>query len=149
MLCPWVCTSRNMSAMSVLRSISHRKPHSRDCRTSPSSRLDEEILHHLLLSRLWKRTLSEGIDGEFAVRVLRKVFERDFGLALSYHQMYNDHALVHDSPCGVSQSVREGSKYLRNTGFTRVGRDEDVFDILGLWGGELGVKSVWCDNVVC
>jgi len=113
----------------------------------PPPRLHEEILHHLF-SKVWERTLSEGIDGEFAVRVLRQVLKRDFRLALSYHQVYDDHALVYNGPGRVAQSVGEGAKDLRNAGFARVGRDEDVFDILGLWGGELRVKSVGCDNGV-
>ena len=103
---------------------------------------------HLFLGRVTERTLSEGIDSELPLWVLRKVFERDLRLALPYHKVHDNHALVYDGPCRVAQSVGEGSKDLRDAGFARVGRDEDMFDILGLWGGELEVKSVWCDNAV-
>jgi hypothetical protein len=88
----------------------------------------------------WKHTFGEGVDGEFPVWVLGQVFQRDFGFALSYHEMYDDQALEDNGPCRVAQSVREGAKDLGDAGFSSMCRDQDVLDILGLWGGELQVN---------
>jgi hypothetical protein len=87
-----------------------------------------------------ERTLGERIDSEFPVRVLRQILQGDLGLALADHEVHDDQALEDNGPCGVAQSVREGSEYLRHAGFPRVCRDQDVLDILGLWGGELQVN---------
>lgn len=51
--------------------------------------------------------------------------------------MYDDQALEDYGPCRVAQAVREGAEDLSNTCFARMGRDKDVFDILGLWGRKL------------
>jgi hypothetical protein len=94
--------------------------------------------------QLWPRrefrgsgTLGEGIDGKLPLRVLRQVLQRDLGLPLSYHQMHDDETLEHNGPRRVAQTVRQGAKDLGDTRFARVCRYEDVFDILGLWGGQL------------
>jgi hypothetical protein len=73
------------------------------------------------------------------MRILRKVLEGDFRLSLPYHEMYDDQALEDNGPCRVAQPVRKGSKDLCNAGFTRVGRYQNMFDVLRFRGGELHV----------
>jgi hypothetical protein len=77
------------------------------------------------------------VYGQFPVRTLRQELERYFGLALAYHEVYNDQALEYDCPCRITKAVREGAEYLSHAGFTSMRRDEDMLDILGLGSGKL------------
>jgi hypothetical protein len=86
-----------------------------------------------------EHTLCERIDSQFPLGILRKILEGDFGLSLPYHKVYDNQALEDNSPCRVTQPVREGSKDLRNAGFTRVGRYQYMFDVLRFRGGKLHV----------
>lgn len=81
--------------------------------------------------------LREVINRQLFMWVLRQKLESDFWLALPYHKMHDDEALEHNRPRAVAQPVHEGAKDLGDARFARVGRDEDVFDILGLGRCEL------------
>jgi hypothetical protein len=70
------------------------------------------------------------IDGQLSMRILRQKLQCNLGLALSYHEVYDDQALEYDGPCRVAQAVRKGAEDLSNTGFAGMCRDEDMFDIL-------------------
>jgi hypothetical protein len=93
-----------------------------------------------------RHTLCKMVDGQLSVRVLRQKLERNLGLSLSYHEMYDDQALEYDGPCRVAQSVRKGAEDLSDTSFAGMRRDEDVFDILGFGCCELRDLSVCCDG---
>ena len=71
--------------------------------------------------------------------VLSQVLQGDFGLALSYHEMYDDQALEDNGPRRVAQSVREGAKDLGDAGFSSMCRYQDMLDILGFGRGKLHV----------
>lgn len=71
------------------------------------------------------------------MRVLRQELECNVGLALPYHEVYDDQALVYNGPRRVAQPVGEGAKDLGNACLAGVCRDEDVLDILGLGRCEL------------
>lgn len=98
---------------------------------------------HIALLRLWnyacRRTLCKVIYRQLSVRILRQVLERDFWLALSYHEMHDDQALEHDGPCGVAQAVREGAKDLGDACFAGMRRYKDMLDILRFRRCELGI----------
>lgn len=102
-----------------------------------STRCDTRDLNTWTLRR---RTLCEGVDGECSVWVLGQVLQCDLWLALSYHEMYDDQALEDNGPRGIAQSVRQGAEYLSDSSFAGVRRDQDVFDIFGLWGGKLHMR---------
>ncbi len=55
--------------------------------------------------------------------------------------MHDNQSFEDDGPCCVAETALEGPENLRNPGFPRVRRDKDVFDVLGLGRGELGVVS--------
>jgi hypothetical protein len=76
------------------------------------------------------RTLCKMIDGQRSVRVLRQELECNLRLALSYHKMYENQALVYNRPCRVAQAVRKGAKDLSDASFTGMSRDENMLDIL-------------------
>ena len=76
------------------------------------------------------RTLCKRIDSQFPRGVLRQVLQGDLGLALSDHQVHDDQALEDNGPRRVAQAVLEGAKDLGDACFARMGRDEDVLDIL-------------------
>lgn len=94
-------------------------------------------------------TLCKRIDGELPLGVLREIFQSDFGLALPYHKMHDDQTLEYYGPSRVAQPVREGTEDLSDSCFACMGRDEDVFDILGLWGCKLWQRvsvSQWAEQ---
>lgn len=45
-----------------------------------------------------------------------------------------DQALEDNGPCRVAQPVLQSPKYLSYPGLARMRRDEDVLNVLGLWG---------------
>ena len=77
------------------------------------------------------------VDCQLPVRALGEELECNVGLALPYHEVYDDQALVYDSPGRVAQSVGEGAKDFSNACLAGVCCDEDMFDILGLGRCEL------------
>ena len=48
-----------------------------------------------------------------------------------------DESLEHDGPCGVAQSVLQGSEYLCDARISRMSCNKDMLDIFGLGCGEL------------
>jgi hypothetical protein len=70
------------------------------------------------------------VYGQFSMRTLRQELERYFGLALSYHEVYDNQALEYDCPCRVTKAVCQGAEDLSHASFTSMRRDEDMLDIL-------------------
>jgi hypothetical protein len=87
-----------------------------------------------------RRTLCKRIDRKLSCWVLRQVFQCDFGFALPYHKVYDDQTLEYYCPRRVAQSIGEGAKDLGDACFARMGRDEDMLDILRLRGSKLCVR---------
>lgn len=88
-----------------------------------------------------EHTVGEVANGK-GVAVLRQIRECDVGRALADHEVDGDEALEDDGPCCVSQAVLQRTKDLCDARFARVRRDEDVLDVLGLWGRILELRSV-------
>ena len=55
--------------------------------------------------------------------------------------MHDNQPFEDDGPCCVPEAALEGSKNLGNASFSRVGGDEDMFDIFGFGRGKLGAVS--------
>ena len=57
--------------------------------------------------------------------------------------MDDDERLEDDGPCRVPETLLKRTKDLCDTGFTRVRRNENVFDIFGLGRSQLFLISVY------
>jgi hypothetical protein len=82
------------------------------------------------------------VQRQTAPRVFSQILQRDFGLALSYHQMHDDKTLEDNSPCGIAQSVCQRSEDLCDACFARMRSNEDMFDIFGFRGRELYICRI-------
>lgn len=73
--------------------------------------------------------------------MLRQIVERDIRLPLSYHQVDDYERLKDDSPGRVAQAILKRTEDLRDTGFSSMRCDEDVFDIFGFGRRKLQTVS--------
>lgn len=77
------------------------------------------------------------VYGKRPARVFREEAQGDLGLALPYHQVHDDQALVDNGPGRVAEAVRKRAEDLTHACLAGVGRDQNVLDIFRLGRGEL------------
>jgi hypothetical protein len=142
MLCPWVCTvaKRQRLLPAHYRNAQHIRSIAKSlapCRLAAQSLYAVTAPYARPRTCVGIRTLCKMIDGQLSVRVLRQKLECNLGLALSYHKVHEDQALVYNCPCRVAQAVCKGAEDLSDASFTGMRRDEDMLDILRFGGCEL------------
>ena len=67
----------------------------------------------------------------------REELQRNIRRTLTDHEMGSDKSLENDGPCRVAQAVLQCAEHFCNASLAGVGSDENVLDVLGLWGGIL------------